>query len=675
VCEFFQKNFKQTNVESVTTFYIKYQVQVQKLLARKIWLDDSSLNFNEVSFFRSKLRQDISLQTALILQQQDTDNSSLTIDKVYKTALLAEKIVQQTQSSGTTALAFQTTKDNGNRSCFYCGKSGHTIKECGDKKRNRKPCQRYIDSGIKRFGPEYEWDRNKLKQRNLKKPVQLLMSDDNEQDQDPISVIMATQAPKQEKSSVNDPRTVAMISVDLKNHEGDWYNNMTTLIDSCGCENGINSNFAQMHGFQIQTDTDKGPSAISACGGVIDFKEYVVVQIKIKDAYIWEKFYLMENLPRNLLLGSPRFQRHGAILDAGKGYLKITHLNQIVPLIRLKKLQPEETVFATFGLQNSDLLLFQPPTSISNQLEKAFNLANPYKEILHTQTDISANATKIQNVFAATLPRRRINPIENDIIKLQQQHYEDKQKDSVYQQQLQNLVAEYEDIFDTESTGPARVPEIHIDLKPEFANKRFFRPEPLRSIKEQKIIDDNATKLIKQGKARLNPTSIHNLGQVIVPRFDKDGNELVDRARVCIDARPINKGLTPYRYPIPSIKKILTEMSKKKFFSEIDLSDSFQQLPISNELSDLLTVTTSFGKVSCTRLTYGVQFATDVFQETMTLEFMEFLENWLMIYVDNMQLKTDTKEEHLVALQQLFLRMRKLNIKCRKEKCIFWLIQ
>jgi hypothetical protein len=265
--EFFQKNFKQTNVESVTTFYIKYQVQVQKLLARKIWLDDSSLNFNEVSFFRSKLRQDISLQTALILQQQDTDNSSLTIDKVYKTALLAEKIVQQTQSSGTTALAFQTTKDNGNRSCFYCGKSGHTIKECGDKKRNRKPCQRYIDSGIKRFGPEYEWDRNKLKQRNLKKPVQLLMSDDNEQDQDPISVIMATQAPKQEKSSVNYPRTVAMISVDLKNHEGDWYNNMTTLIDSCGCENGINSNFAQMHGFQIQTDTDKGPSAISACGG------------------------------------------------------------------------------------------------------------------------------------------------------------------------------------------------------------------------------------------------------------------------------------------------------------------------------------------------------------------------------------------------------------------------
>ena len=71
----------------------------------------------------------------------------------------------------------------------------------------------------------------------------------------------------------------------------------------------------------------------------------------------------------------------------------------------------------------------------------------------------------------------------------------------------------------------------------------------------------------------------------------------------------------------------------------MDLSDSFQQLLVSNELSDLLTITTSFGKVSCTRFTYGVQFATDVFQETMSLEFMEFLESWLMIYVDNMQLR------------------------------------
>ena len=129
--------------------------------------------------------------------------------------------------------------------------------------------------------------------------------------------------------------------------------------------------------------------------------------------------------------------------------------------------------------------------------------------------------------------------------------------------------------------------------------------------------------------------------------------------------------MIPYKFPIPSIKKLISDLSNKRFFSEIDLSDSFQQFSISDELSDLLTVTCSFGKVSCTRLTYGVQFATDIFQETMSLELLEFLEKWLMIYVDNFLCSTHTRTEHLVALRQLFQRLRELNIKCRKEKCQF----
>ena len=66
-----------------------------------------------------------------------------------------------------------------------------------------------------------------------------------------------------------------------------------------------------------------------------------------------------------------------------------------------------------------------------------------------------------------------------------------------------------------------------------------------------------------------------------------------------------------------------------------------------------------------------MQFATDIFQETMSLELLEFLEKWLMIYVDNFLLSTFTKTEHLIALEQLFQRLRKLNIKCHQEKCQF----
>ena len=300
-------------------------------------------------------------------------------------------------------------------------------------------------------------------------------------------------------------------------------------------------------------------------------------------------------------------------------------------------------------------LLTLPIYTIPTQLPipQLQQMSTPQYAYIQNNFTNTPSQNLLQNVFGATTPRQRSLPVDEEIFKLQRQQYHDNLTELEYQMDLETLLEEYKDIFDTESNEPARIPKIHVDLKPEFKDKRFFRPEPLRSKKDQTIIDENYKKLIAQGKARLNPTSIHNLGQVIVPRYDKDGNIVEGRARVCIDARPINKALIPYKFPIPSIKKLISDLSNKRFFSEIDLSDSFQQFSISDELSDLLTVTCSFGKVSCTRLTYGVQFATDIFQETMSLELLEFLEKWLMIYVDKFLCSTHTRTEHLVAFDSV----------------------
>ena len=111
-------------------------------------------------------------------------------------------------------------------------------------------------------------------------------------------------------------------------------------------------------------------------------------------------------------------------------------------------------------------------------------------------------------------------------------------------------------------------------------------------------------------------------------------------------------------------------MSKCHYYSELDFTVSFEQFRISEELSNDLTFMTSFGKVSMQVLTYGVEFATDKVQETMTHEFFEFLETWLLIYiyVDNMLVHTLTRRAHLEALRTLFERCKRINIHIRKEK-------
>ena len=66
--EQFLQCFKQLHTETVTSFYIKYQNQVHRLISRGIWLDDDSNKYNELSFFRAKLKPDISQQLSLLLQ-------------------------------------------------------------------------------------------------------------------------------------------------------------------------------------------------------------------------------------------------------------------------------------------------------------------------------------------------------------------------------------------------------------------------------------------------------------------------------------------------------------------------------------------------------------------------------------------------------------------------------
>ena len=91
-----------------------------------------------------------------------------------------------------------------------------------------------------------------------------------------------------------------------------------------------------------------------------------------------------------------------------------------------------------------------------------------------------------------------------------------------------------------------------IPLKQEFRNNKIFRPEPLRSQRDQEIIDRNAAQLIADGRAFFNPSSKHNICQVIVPRLDKNRLPVPGRERVCLDLKPVNKCLEHYDHPIPN---------------------------------------------------------------------------------------------------------------------------
>jgi hypothetical protein len=333
-----------------------------------VWMQDESVQFSEVIFFKAKLKHEVATQTDILIQQSAIDHQQIDLQRIYQFALLAEKMISKQ------SVPIATTMPNTNRSsttsCFYCGNGGHTIRECNQKKKYRQPCQKYIDSGRARFGPSYEWDPRKLKSKTStdSKVHNMLV-----QQEDTVLTIQ----PKTESS-----RTVAMILTDVKSDEGHWFNDVPTLIDSCGCENGINTDFAMSNGFVIHKETiEHQLTAVTACGGRISFDKFVDIEIRLGSTYTTIKFYLMKDLPRTLLIGFPFFENSGAILDARAGTFFIADLKQTIPLLQMQKQTPTEMVIASFGIQhcaettcediNQKVILTTAPRHRNTELDEA----------------------------------------------------------------------------------------------------------------------------------------------------------------------------------------------------------------------------------------------------------------------------------------------------------------
>ena len=119
-----------------------------------------------------------------------------------------------------------------------------------------------------------------------------------------------------------------------------------------------------------------------------------------------------------------------------------------------------------------------------------------------------------------------------------------------------------------------------------FKDNIFFRAETLCSRIDQDITDRNAAQRIADSRVFFNPSSIHNIGQVIVPRLDKNGLPVPGGERVCLGLKPVNKCLEHY----DENGYDLQELMNYNFFSEGDLNSGYHQFRVSKQLKTLENV-------------------------------------------------------------------------------------
>ena len=88
--------------------------------------------------------------------------------------------------------------------------------------------------------------------------------------------------------------------------------------------------------------------------------------------------------------------------------------------------------------------------------------------------------------------------------------------------------------------------------------------------------------------------------------------------RACVDMRQANLAVKRVRYPIPTIRETLQEMSGCSVFSKLDLHMGYQQIELYPSCCDITTFVTRCGLFCFKGPIFGISSASEAFQHIIS---------------------------------------------------------
>lgn len=194
--------------------------------------------------------------------------------------------------------------------------------------------------------------------------------------------------------------------------------------------------------------------------------------------------------------------------------------------------------------------------------------------------------------------------------------------------------------------------------------KSIFRNQYRLSFEEKKELDKQVQELLDKGFVRPS-SSPFNAPVLFVKK--KDGS-----LRLCTDFRLLNEETIKDRFPLPRIDEILDTVSGAKVFSKLDLLSGYFQVRIKEEDIAKTAFSTSSGHFEWVVMPFGLSNAPSTFQRFMNLVLQPFLNKFVMVYLDDIVIYSNSIEEHKHHLKSVLETLQKNHLVAKLSKCAFF---
>jgi hypothetical protein len=229
------------------------------------------------------------------------------------------------------------------------------------------------------------------------------------------------------------------------------------------------------------------------------------------------------------------------------------------------------------------------------------------------------------------------------------------------------VVQDYPDVFLKELSGmlPDHDIEFLIELLPGTPpiSKRSYRMPVNELVELKKQIAE------LQAKGFIRPSS-SPWGAPVLFVKKKDGTQ-----RMCVDYRSLKEVTIKNKYPLQRIEDLFDQMKGASVFSKIDLRSGYHQLKIWESDIPKTVFHTRYGLYEYIVMSFGLTNAPAYFMYLMNKVFMEYLNRFIVVFIDDILIFSKTMEEHEEHLRLVLEKLRSNQLYVKFSKCEFWLTE